>query len=73
MRRRLTRPAKRPGGRGIVARSVNVLATGTRTNAEAFLTAMPGHRHVAAPAGVEAKQRSSFEQWWSHATSQTSF
>ncbi|WP_234798272.1 hypothetical protein [Mycobacteroides chelonae] len=94
--RRLVRPAKKPGGRGIVARSVKVLATGTRTSAEAFLTAMPGHRHtgpdgivrhhvrqrdtdgvdhlyVAAPAGVEAKQRSSFEHWWSHATSQTVF
>lgn len=49
--RRLVRPAKKPGGRGIVARSVKVLATGTRTSAEAFLTAMPGHRHTG-PDGI---------------------
>jgi hypothetical protein len=89
--RRLTRPG-RDGKRGITARSVRVLATGSRTDdMAAALAAQPGrrvrgvdavvrqivrerssdtvdHLFVAAPAGVESKQRPGFEEWWQEAT-----
>jgi hypothetical protein len=88
--RRLTRPG-RDGKRGITARSVRVLATGSRTEMAAALAAQPGrrargvdavvrhivrerstdtvdHLFVAAPAGVESKQRPGFEEWWQEAT-----
>ena len=88
--RRLTRPG-RDGKRGITARSVRVLARGSRTDMAAALRAQPGCRivgddavvrhivrerssdgvdelYVAAPAGVESKQRKGFETWFQEAT-----
>lgn len=87
--RRLTRQA-RNGGRGMVARSVRVLATGERGDMDAHLRELPGNRisgfdgitrhivyersvdgmdhlYVAAPAGVDAKERDAFDTWWDEA------
>ncbi len=87
--RRVTRPGN-GGKRGITARSVRVLGTGTRAQMTALLASQPGRRRterdgitrhvlreratdgadhlmVTAPAGVEAKQRPGFEQWWQEA------
>jgi hypothetical protein len=84
--RRVNR-AGRAGKRGITARSVRVLATGTRTQMASLLASQPGQRRtgpdritrhvlreraidgvdhviVSAPAGVDAKQRPGFEEWW---------
>jgi len=88
--RRLTRPG-RDGKRGLTARSVRVLATGSREDMAAALQAQSGrrvrgidglvrhivrergsdtvdHLFVAAPAGVESRQRAGFEEWWQEAT-----
>lgn len=87
--RRLTRPA-RNGGRGMVARSVRVLASGDRVDMDGYLRELPGsripgfdgitrhivfersvdgvdHLYVAAPAGVDAKERDAFDTWWDEA------